>query len=360
MSPWIHDAGMLVHFVWQGAVVGLAAAAVLRLLGAASAQTRHAVACGALAELESWRMGGQSTPVDDTRPTSTAALTTAMVLLLIVVAGSRNHLPAQTPASLAFEAASIKPNTSSDSGGGANFQPGGRFVARNATLRGLIRGAFGDPGVQLDPSRMSGGPSWIDTDRFDVQARAATEFSDLTFGGGSTATGAAMLRALLAERFRLATHWDTREIPVYALVRRDATRLGPRLVSSSGTPGTDCLSDGAVASADTALPRCGSYLLQNTGGNQFAIHARGITMTNFARNLQNVAGRVVLDRTALGGPYSFDLDFEYRPPSATSADDGQGAAIFTALQEQLGLKLESTKGPVDVLVIDHVERPTGD
>ena len=260
---------------------------------------------------------------------------------------------------LAFEAASIKRNTSgADSGWGANFQPGGRFVARNVTLRGLIRGAFGDP-VQLDPSRMSGGPSWIDTDRFDVQARAATEFSDLTFSGGSTVTGAAMLRALLADRFRLATHWETRDIPVYALVRRDATRLGPRLVSSPGTPGTDCL-PAAAASADTALPRCGSYLLQNTGGNQFAIHARGITMTNFARNLQNVAGRVVLDRTALGGPYSFDLEFEYRPPSATSADDGLGAAIFTAVQEQLGLKLESTTGPVDVLVIDHVEHPTED
>jgi uncharacterized protein (TIGR03435 family) len=262
---------------------------------------------------------------------------------------------------LAFEVASIKQNTSGDSGGGANFQPGGRFVARNTTVRTLIRGAFGDPpGVQLDPSRMSGGPSWIDTDGFDVQARAATEFSDLTFSGGSTVTGAAMLRALLAERFRLAIHWETRDIPVYLLIRRSDTRLDPRLVLSSGTPGTDCLPDGAIASADKALPRCGSYLLQNTGGNQFAIHARGITMTNFARNLQNVAGRVVLDRTALGGPYSFDLAFEYRPPSATSADDGLGAAIFTALQEQLGLKLESTTGPVDVLVIDHVERPTED
>jgi uncharacterized protein (TIGR03435 family) len=206
---------------------------------------------------------------------------------------------------------------------------------------------------------MSGGPPWIDTDRFDVQARAGTEFSDLNFSGGYTATGSAMLRALLAERFQLATHWESRNIPVYALVRRDATRLGPRLVSSPGTAGTDCLPAGAAASTDTALPRCGSYFLQNTGGNQFAIHARGITMANFARNLQNVAGRVVLDRTALGGPYSFDLDFEYRPLSATS-DDGLGAAIFTAVQEQLGLKLESTKRPVDVLVIDHIEKPTPD
>jgi uncharacterized protein (TIGR03435 family) len=283
----------------------------------------------------------------------------AAVGIVAVVGCVAVAVSAQTPASLAFEAASIKPNTSGDSGGGANFQPGGRFVARNVTLRGLIRGAFGDP-VQLDPSRISGGPSWIDRDRFDVQARAATEFSDLTFSGGSTMTGAAMVRALLAERFRLATHWETRDIPVYALVRQDATRLGPRLVSSPGTPGTDCLPAAAVAAADTALPRCGSYLLQNTGGNQFAIHARGITMTNFAGNLQNVAGRVVLDRTALGGPYSFDLDFEYRPPSATSADDGLGAAVFTAVQEQLGLKLESAKGPVDVLVIDSVEHPTED
>ncbi len=287
------------------------------------------------------------------------------LVLLIAIAAlvDVTRLPARTQSDakpLAFEVASVKRNTSgTDSGAGANFQPGGRFVARNTTVRALIRGAFADP-VQLDPSRMSGGPSWIDADRFDVQARAAAEFPDLTFSGGSTITGASMLRALLADRFRLATHWETRDIPVYALARRDAARVGPRLVSSSGTPGTNCLTAGAVASADTALPRCGSYLLQNTGGNQFAIHARGITMTDFARNLQNVAGRVVRDRTALSGAYSFDLDFEYRPPSATSADDGLGAAIFTAVQEQLGLKLESTTGPVDVLVIDHVEHPTED
>jgi uncharacterized protein (TIGR03435 family) len=278
---------------------------------------------------------------------------------IVAIVACAAVLADQTPATLSFEAASIKPTTAGDSVGAATFQPGGRFVARNVTVRGLIRGAFGDP-VQLDPSRISGGPSWIDTDRFDLQARAAAEFSDLTFGGGSTATGAAMLRALLADRFRLATHWETRDVPVYALVRRDATRLGPRLVSSLATPGTDCLAGAAVASADTPLPRCGSYLLQNTGGNQFAIHARGITMTNFARNLQNVAGRVVLDRTVLDGTYSFDLDFEYRPASATSGDDGLGAAIFTAVQDQLGLKLDATKGPVDVLVIDHVERPTPD
>jgi len=286
---------------------------------------------------------------------------TGIVLLL---AGSlaevtRGQVGQTSDQRAAFEVASIKPNASGDSGGGLNFLPGGRFVARNVTPRALIRAAFGDP-VQLDSSRMSGGPSWIDTDRFDVQARAAAEFSDLTFSGGYSVTGAAMLRALLAERFQLATHWESRNIPVYMLVRRDATRLGPRLVSSAGAAGTDCLPAGAVVPADTTLPRCGSYFLQNTGGNQFAIHARGMTMANFARNLQNIAGRVVLDRTALGGPYSFDLDFEYRPLSATSADEGLGAGVFTAVQEQLGLKLESTKGPVDVLVIDHIEKPTPD
>jgi len=258
-----------------------------------------------------------------------------------------------------FEVASIKPNTYGASGSGANFQPGGRFVARNVTVRVLIAGAFGDP-VALAPSRMAGGPSWIDTDRFDVQARAAAEFPEFASGTASTATGAAMLRTLLVDRFRLASHWETRDIPVYALVRRNDARLGPRLISSPGTLGSDCLPAAAVGSADTALPRCGSYLLQNTGGDQFAIHARGITMTNFARNLQNVAGRVVLDRTELLGTYTFDLDFEYRPLSATTAADGLGGAIFTAIQEQLGLKLESTTGPVEVLVIDHVEPPTPD
>jgi uncharacterized protein (TIGR03435 family) len=276
----------------------------------------------------------------------------ALGVLLLLLSSA---LLGQTPS---FEVVSVKPNRSGAGGSGANFQIGGRFVARNVTLRQLIRSAFGDP-VQLDPSRMAGGPSWIDTDRFDVQARAAGEFSDLGSAGGSTATGSAMLRALLAERFQLATHWETRDIPAYLLIRRSHTRLNPRLVSSSGKRGTDCLDSGAVAS-DTVLPRCGSYLLQNNGGNQFAIHARGITMTNFARNLQNVAGRVVLDRTELLDTYSFDLDFEYRPLSATTGDDGLGAAIFTAIQDQLGLTLQSKTAPIDVLVIDHVERPTPD
>lgn len=266
---------------------------------------------------------------------------------------------AQVPPEARFEVASVKANRSGDTNGGTNFLPGGRFVARNATVRALIRGAFSDA-VQLDPSRMSGGPSWIDTDRFDIQARAATEFSDLTFNGGFSATGAAMLRALLADRFQLAAHLESRDIPAYILTRQNESHLDPRLVSSPGKPGIDCLPPEAPPPANQVLPRCGLYLLQNTGGSQFAIHARGITMTNFARNLQNVAGRVVLDRTTLDGPYSFDLTFEYRPPSAITADDGLGASIFAALEEQLGLRLVATTAPLDVLVIDHVEHPTED
>jgi uncharacterized protein (TIGR03435 family) len=276
--------------------------------------------------------------------------------LLVGLMASVVSMQAQAPPT--FDVASVKINTSGGSQSTENFQLSGAFVARNVTLWALIQAAFGDP-VQLDPSRMFGGPSWIDRDRFDIEARAATEFSDLTFAGGSTTTGAAMLRALLADRFQLTTHWDMRDIPVYRLIRRNDKRLAPQLVVSPGQPGKDCLSAGEVASVGTALPRCGSYLLANTGGDQFAIHAREITMINFARNLQNVAGRVVLDRTGLEGPYSFDLTFEVQPLS-TSPNDGLGAAIFTAVEEQLGLKLEAAREPVNVLVIDHAERPTPD
>jgi uncharacterized protein (TIGR03435 family) len=263
---------------------------------------------------------------------------------------------AQAPVDrIVFEAASVKPNTSGGSSD-ATFQAG-RFTARNATVRGLISSAFGDP-LALPPQRIAGGPPWADTDHFDIQARAALEFPEASSGSEVTATGRAMLRALLVDRFRLATHWEKRDLPVYLLIRRSDARADPRLVSSAGKPGTDCQPAADAAAAGGPLPRCGSYLLQNTGGNQFAIHARGITMPSFARNLQNVAGRLVVDRTALPGPYSFDLDFEYRPPSATAADEGIGAAIFTAVQDQLGLRLESARLPVDVLAIDHVERPT--
>src|SRR5262249_45103075 len=180
-----------------------------------------------------------------------------------------------------FEAASVKPNTTGNTGGGANFQPGGRFVARNATLRTLIAVAYGDP-VALSDSRMAGLTGWMQSEPFDIQAKAPGEFPEGTSQGGAPASGLAMLRALLAERFKLATHWETRTIAIYSLVTRNDGRVDPRLVSSSGTPGKDCLAPGAVGEPDNTLPRCGSYILMNTGGNQFAIHARGITMAAFA------------------------------------------------------------------------------
>ena len=283
------------------------------------------------------------------------ALTRRFAGVIFVLAGA-----AMSSAQLAaqqFEAASIKPNDT-DAPGGANFQAGGRFVARNQTLRRLISVAYGDP-VALDQSRISGGPAWIDAERFDIEAKASEEFPEGPSPGGAPPSGLAMLRALLADRFKLLAHWETRSIPVYALVRR-SVRLDPRLVSSSGTPGTDCLPPGSVAPPGSALPRCGSYILLNTGGNEFAIHARGITMTNFARNLQNVAARVVVDRTNLPGSFSFDLDFEYRPVTASGTDNGIGPAIFTAVQEQLGLRLEATTSPAQVLVIDGASPPSAD
>jgi uncharacterized protein (TIGR03435 family) len=284
-------------------------------------------------------------------------LSAGVFALCSLVSARAQAPPGGDPAHIAFEVASIKPNTTG-AGGGANFQPGGRFIARNATLRVLIAIAFGDP-VALYASRMTGGPSWVDNERFDVEARAAAEFPEIASGRGGAATGNAMLRALLVDRFHLATHWDMRTIPVYALVRQRGADVNPRIVSAAGTPGTDCLGVGAIAAAKNVLPRCGAYILLNTGGNQFAIHARGITMMNFARNLQNVAGRVVVDQTALPGTFNFDLAFEYRPTSA-AADEGIGAAIFTAVQEQLGLRLQPTSTPVEVLVIDHIEHPTPD
>jgi len=255
-----------------------------------------------------------------------------------------------------FDAASIKPNTSG-TGGGATFQSGGRFLARNASLRTLIAVAYGDP-VALDRSRIVGAPAALDADRFDIEAKASTEFPELQ-AAGDTETGKAMLRALLEDRFKLAAHWETRAIPVFALVRRNEARMSPRLVPSPGSPGKDCTPAGAPA-ADPPLPRCGSYLLQNAGGNEFGIHARGITMTSFARNLQNVAGRVVVDKTGIDGTFNFDLDFELRTASTGGSDDGLGPAIFTAVQEQLELKLEATAAPVSVLVVDSASRPSED
>jgi uncharacterized protein (TIGR03435 family) len=275
----------------------------------------------------------------------------------IVAAGVINALRAQVPAPdtkpSAFEVASVKPHRSDDQRVMMVAQPGGRFTAMNIALRFLIRTAY-----RLQDDQISGGPTWLTSDRFDIVAK--------TEDGASPTQLPSMLQGLLADRFKLAAHHETKELPIYALVlaRSDGT-LGSQLRRN------DCESAGsAPAAPDATQPRrCGSI---SNGFGRLTI--RAMPMAQILQFLSPSVNRVVLDRTGLIG--NFDLDLQWtpdvpqappggRPPGEPPLLNGQivdpnGPSIFTALQEQLGLKLESTKGPVDVLVIDHVEQPTPD
>jgi uncharacterized protein (TIGR03435 family) len=281
--------------------------------------------------------------------------TLLVVVLAAFVASTRVSVRAQSDAKpLAFEVASIKPNNSGPGPLGIEVQPGGRFIASNVTLRRLVLDAY-----QLQTFQLSGGPSWLGSDHFDVVAKSGIDISDAFTAerrpGPSTLQ--LMVRTLLADRFKLTAHTESRELPVYALaMARSDGRIGPKLVRS----GADC----AASIVDRSGNRSSPCSINFAPGR---LVAGTVTVYQFANGLAGFLGRAVLDHTGLSG--TFDLDLTWAPdqvpqrPVGTSdppAVDPNGPAIFTAVQEQLGLKLESTTGPVDVLVIDHVEHPTED
>jgi uncharacterized protein (TIGR03435 family) len=232
---------------------------------------------------------------------------------------------AQGQGVLAFEVASIKPNTSEAKGGGAGIRPG-RFDATNATLLQLIAQAYGIQafGSQDLQNRIVGGPKWISAERYNVSAR--------TEQAVSRQTTMLMAQTMLGERFQLKIHRETKEMPVYALV---VGKDGPKV-----TPNTD-EGQGDVSQGATQ----GTY----------RITARKMPMYVLTSLLENQMDRVVVDRTGLQGNIDFQLEWALDLNNAASVS---APSVFSAVQERLGLKLESTKGPVEVIVIDHVERPS--
>lgn len=251
-----------------------------------------------------------------------------------------------TASKLEFDVASIKQNKS-DAKPVMNFPPGsedagapggGLFSGSGVTLYQYISLAY-DFSVfdyQLLKFRL---PEWVLADRFDIQARAG--------GNPTKAQVRLMLRSLLADRFKLAIHFETREVPVFALVLAKPGNTGPQLRPHSDEP-----------SCSPASP-CGRFdSLPNPPG-QFKIGARDVTLGFIANVLAtSELGRPVVDQTGLTG--NFDFTLEWTPNIAAAPDfipDESGPTYIEALQRQLGLKLESTRGPIQVPVIDHVERP---
>jgi uncharacterized protein (TIGR03435 family) len=285
--------------------------------------------------------------------------------LVLVHCGS-GFLRAQTPSGTVdkpkFEVASVRENTADDGKIMIGIQPGGRFNAVNVPLWDLIRQAYG-----LQRSQIIDAPDWTETARFDIIAKAEGDIPRMTPGAPAGALNF-MLQDLLEERFKLRAHRETREMPIYALTAaRPDRKLGAGLRASTA----DCAAmrgrGGRGMAAGPQLqgerPACGMRMAPNQ------ILAGGVSMAQLSQVLSQLSQRSVVDRTGLEGNFDIDLTFTPErlpqgapPPGAPPlpAIDPNGPSLFTAVQEQLGLKLESDRAPVEVLVIDHVERPTPD
>jgi len=278
-------------------------------------------------------------------------------------AAQQSGAPATGGQTLQFEVASIKLNKSGDGRVMIGMQPGGRFTASNVTVRMLIRNAY-----QLQDSQMIGGPDWMATERYDINAKA----EEGAVGGPQPPLGQPgpiqlMLRSLLADRFKLAAHNEEKEMPIFALVlNRPDGKLGPQLTKSD----VDCaalLGRGRGAAPPTP-PQPGQRMpcgIQIGFGNMVVGAA---PMSQVAASLSQFAGRIVVDKTGLPGSYDMNLtwtpdNLPQRPPGAPEPlvngvpIDPNGPSLFTAVQEQLGLKLDSQKSPIKVLVIDRLEHP---
>jgi uncharacterized protein (TIGR03435 family) len=290
-------------------------------------------------------------------------LAVAIVVGTTLVSSMATDLRGQnsSPAHIAeFEVASIRKNTSGDARWQYDTQPGGRFRADRVSLVNLIAVAYGRP-FPLPGFTIVGGPSWIRNDRFDVVAKAA--------GNPTYDQLVTMLRPLLADRFKLRVHSETRDRELFALVRANTTRLGPNMRPTV----LDCqlkvdAPPPSTATGGVNTPECFD---QNYPGR---ITSRSMTMPFFARLLMPWvgSGRDVRDETELTGSYELTLTWTPDqvprqpidvPPEiarAVAAIDPNGPSLFTAIQEQLGLKLELRKEPVNVIVVDGAEPPSID
>jgi uncharacterized protein (TIGR03435 family) len=269
-------------------------------------------------------------------------------LLTPALAPAQNSVPSAQPAAPAFEVATIKSTDPERTQSNIGVNQGGPFQARGITLRELIQLAY-DLGYFAVDQRIVGGPKWIGTARFDLDAKpddqTASAFVKIPIKK-QLPTEQTMVRALLADRFHLRLHHETRVLPVLILV---AAHGGPKLTAS------------AVAEPDDPFGPDGPP------GNW---KAKGLSMDELASNISALSdsdldGRIVIDETGLKGRFDFTLTWTPDAPmdaSPASADNGlkQGPSappLLKALEEQLGLKLEASKQPVDVLVIDSAEPP---
>jgi uncharacterized protein (TIGR03435 family) len=244
--------------------------------------------------------------------------TGAIVLAGMTIAGA--FMPqwiafAQPSRENSFEVASIKVNASGVDGSIVNFPETGRLTVTNASLKTLIRNAYG---IQND--QIVGGPAWLDRDKFDIQAKTSGPIREEQEGP--------LLLNLLKERFHLSVHRDARELPIYVMTVAPG---GPKFKEHIGDSG---------------------FQHNSRGPGKAQMDMARVSMHQIAAMIGKQTGRIVDDRTGLRGYYDFTLTWD---PDQTA--DSQEPSIFVALQEQLGLNLRAAKGTVPVLVVDRAEKP---
>jgi uncharacterized protein (TIGR03435 family) len=307
-------------------------------------------------------------PEDHARPLSGAIWTTVLVCLLITVAAERQHLkavsqsksttteaPADVAVGPAFEVASIKAvkewnPRAPGSGFSCGFGRGGTFKGFGPA-QWLIACAYGIPAARAQ-EQLLGAPEWLNVDLFEIDATAPPDNIP-----HSASEGLVMLRTLLADRFKLTVHRETKDLPTYALVKaRQDGSLGPQL---RPTP-QNCAAWIAAGGQTGPKPSTPGYRPCGFGSvDNSTITNTAMMMAQLASLLSPRIGQLVRDTTELSG--YFDLDLHYTPQRiAPGSPAERGDALRTALQDQLGLKLEPRSDAVDLLVIDHIERPKTD
>ena len=268
-----------------------------------------------------------------------------LVVICLLFSGSLLGQTNSGPTS-SFEVASIKPSASTDPRALVQAVPG-RLLMQGFPLRTLIVFAYGVGNYQV-----TGGSSWVGSDRYDIQAKAEGNATVREMEGP-------MLQSLLADRFKLSFHRETQQLPVYELTRAGGntklqqTKEGSCTVYDLDAPARTPADPGQSAN----LPFCG--LRNSQSGINRALDGKGVSIATLATNIARSVRRSVIDKTGLTGTYDFHLEWEEAPlDDAANPDISDRPSIFTAVTEQLGLKLESAKGPVEVIVIDRMERPS--
>jgi uncharacterized protein (TIGR03435 family) len=254
------------------------------------------------------------------------------------------------PSQPAFEVASIKPSNPEGGGMQIGVSPGGVFTAKNVTLKALIQQAY-----EVRDFQISGGPGWLDTERYDITAKGQTGVSEDDVRKMTKEQRRRLeeqllteVRSLLGDRFQLRVHQDTKDLPVFALaVAKGGAKLKPA-------------ADGGDAGGGLTLRRGETGKWEMTGNR--------VPLASLVKILAKQVGRTVVDQTGLTGDYDFKMTFspDIGQQSPDPGDEGgsrpavdaDGPSIFSALQVQLGLKLDAQKGPVEVVVIDSVQKPS--